>query len=100
MTIDDQVTVRDEANRILGETQDAIREIEDGVDHINQLMVELLWLGGLSEDAQAFVNDIGAEANELFNTLDKRVAALRKEIADDGAIQLLREAALLNRTSK
>jgi hypothetical protein len=53
MTIDDQVSVRDEAKRILNEARDAITEIEIKVDEINGLMVELLWSGGLSEDAQA-----------------------------------------------
>ena len=86
MTVDDQVTVRDEVKRILNETQDVMCEPEDCVDRINGLAVELLLSGGLSEDAQALADNVGAEANELFNTLDDRVAALRKAIAatDDG----------------
>ena len=84
--VDDQVTVRDEVKRILNKTQDVMCELEDCVDRINGLAVELLLSGGLSEDAQALADNVGAEANELFNTLDKQVAALRKAIAaaDDG----------------
>lgn len=83
MTIEVQVSVRDEATRILNNARDAITEIEIKVDEINGLMVELLWSGGLSEDAQALVNDIGAEANTLFEELGRRFEMLRKEIADD-----------------
>ena len=51
------------------------------VDEINDLMVELLLAGGLSEDTQSLADSLGAKANELFNALDGRVEALRKEIA-------------------
>jgi hypothetical protein len=74
---------RDEAERILSEAKDALAEIEIKVDEINGLMVELLFSGGLSEEAQVLANDLGAEANELFNDLSGRVEALRKEIADN-----------------
>jgi methyl-accepting chemotaxis protein len=80
MTIDDQVTVRDEVKRILNETQDAFREIEDGVDQINQLMVELLLSGALRELAQGIADDIGSSANALLKGLDQRVEEVRKEI--------------------
>jgi uncharacterized protein YjgD (DUF1641 family) len=81
-TIDDgQCNARDETKRILNETQDAFREIEDGVDQINQLMVELLLSGALSALAQGIADDIGSAANALFKGLDQRVEELRKEIA-------------------
>jgi hypothetical protein len=80
---------RDEAKRILNETQDAVHEIESGVDRINELMVELLLSGGLSQDAQALANNLGGDANALFADLELGVDALRKEITandndDDG----------------
>jgi hypothetical protein len=81
MSIDDQVAARDETKRILGEVREALTEIEIKVDEINDLMVELLLAGGLSEDTQSLADNLGAKANELFNALDGRVEALRKEIA-------------------
>src|SRR4051812_45648106 len=86
MTIDDQVTARDEAKRILNEAREAISAIEVGVDDLVSLMVELLWpKNNLSEDVQALVNDLGGEANRLFGDLDKHFERLRREIAaDDG----------------
>jgi hypothetical protein len=79
MTLDDQVTARDETKRILNESQDALSEIEGGVDQINQLMVEFLLSGGLSEDAQKLADDVGAEANTLFEELGRRLEMLRKD---------------------
>jgi hypothetical protein len=79
VAVDDRV--RDEARRILNETQDAIHEVEAGVDQINELMVELLFLGGLSVEAQTLANDLGAEANALFAGLELQAEALRKEVA-------------------
>jgi hypothetical protein len=87
MTIDDQVTARDEAKSILGEAQEVILEIETQVDRVNDLMVELLLLDDLSELAQAIADDLGGTANSLFKGLDERLDELRKEIVandDDG----------------
>ena len=89
MIIDDQVTVRDEAKRILSEARDAIREIESEIDRINQLMVELLLSGGLSEEGEMLADSLGGEANALFAALDRRFEELRREIVaatgdDDG----------------
>jgi hypothetical protein len=83
MTIDDQVTVRDEVKRILSEARNAIRNIEVEVDDLNSLMFELLWPNNLSEEAQALANDLGVEANRLFGDLNKHFERLRREIAAD-----------------
>jgi hypothetical protein len=81
MTIDDQVTARDEAKRILNEAQSAIGHIEIAVDDLNSLMVELLWSHNLSEEAQDLANDLGGEANKLWGDLNKHFERLRREIA-------------------
>jgi hypothetical protein len=83
MTIDDQVTARDEAKRILNEAQSAIGHIEIAVDDLNSLMVELLWSHNLSEEAQDLANDLGGEANKLWGDLNKHFERLRREIAAD-----------------
>jgi hypothetical protein len=71
---------REELEDILHRARNAAQEIEVGVDELNSCMVELLWSDGLSEDAQVLINDIGAEANELFANLDKHLDGLRREI--------------------
>jgi hypothetical protein len=76
----DKDRVRDEARRILNEARDAISEVEAGVDQVNELMVELLFLGGLSEEAQTLADNLGAEANALFAGLELQAEALRKEV--------------------
>jgi hypothetical protein len=86
MIIDDQVTARDEVKRILNEARDAIREIEIGVDELNSLIVELLLLADIPDrderdEVEQPANDVGVEANTLFEELDRRFEMLRKEIA-------------------
>jgi hypothetical protein len=83
MSVDtaDKDRARDEARRILNETRDAISEVEAGVDQINELMVELLCSGSLSEQGKKLADDLGAEANALFAGLELQAEALRNEVA-------------------
>jgi hypothetical protein len=79
--------VHDDVKRILDETEDTLKEIEIQGDRINDLMVELLFSGSLSEQGKKLADDLGTEANTLFAGLELQVEALRKELAasdDDG----------------
>ena len=83
MTIDDQVTVRDDVQRVLSEARDVLGKIEGGVDRINELTVELLLSGSLSEEDEGLADAVGGGANTLFAELGRRFEALRRVVAAD-----------------
>jgi hypothetical protein len=77
---------REDLQDILDQARDAVQQIEVGVDEINGVMVDLIILAAdlpNSDDVRALADNLGAEANELFEALDRHFAELRREVAAD-----------------